>query len=155
MYVNRWKSLGSARLAAPAPGYQPFVARDVRMYGFIFQGVEARLNDLCTRYLNEPMQGQFQYSPMPPHWVVLTFTETRSLAPKNPPFADLGCAPEREAAFWIWVHRSDGQSAPVSFSPYIFVDNPIAIIQGREIYGFPKEIGWFEGFRAPDKARCG
>ena len=45
-----------------------------------------------------------------------------------------------EACFWVLVQDRSQDNAPARLLvPYIFLDNPVAVAAGREIYGFPKE----------------
>ena len=60
----------------------------------------------------------------------------------------MGFAREEQAAIWVpvVVHRGDGL-LPCSlgwFVPYMFVDNPLSLAGGREIYGFNKNQGLIE-----------
>lgn len=139
-YVDRWRMQGSL---------QPFAARGARMWGFVFRAQLDHLVDLCDRYLNVPGHGAADYTPVLP-FVVLTFTQIQQLSPKNPPYSAIGRASESEAVFWLFAPAYE-MGAPMRFTwftPYVFVDNPLAIAEGREIYGFPKEMGWFSGFPA-------
>src|SRR5215211_2545893 len=139
-YVDRWNFSSSP---------QPFICRDLSAYSFSFEGDLSHLQDLCNRYLNDPSKGQLDYRPLSPH-VVLTFTRTTSLAAENPRYTELGKYPETEAAFWVLTaalernDRLEFVDRLAWFTPYIFVDNPLAMSDGREIYGFPKEFGWFK-----------
>jgi hypothetical protein len=63
----------------------------------------------------------------------------------------MGWASESQSAIWIPVGRieADGDGAPrveelLMFTPYMWVDNPISLASGREIYGFPKAFAWFD-----------
>jgi hypothetical protein len=69
----------------------------------------------------------------------------------EPPYDRFGFSPETELTFWIPVWGPWGHLA--WFAPYMFVDNPLAIAQGREIYGFPKELATFRPACAPQALR--
>jgi hypothetical protein len=64
---------------------------------------------------------------------------------KGGPWREMGYAGEQELAIFVPVRRQ-GQALPSIYTPYIFVDNPTAVSQGREIYGFPKELARFDRF---------
>jgi hypothetical protein len=139
-YVNRWGFQGSP---------QPFICRDLTAYCFVLKGALSNIQDLCRRYLREPANGEVEYRALSPY-LILTFTRTPALAAVNPPYNALGRYPEIEAAFWVLtavVKREAGLEVAERlawFNPYMMVDNPLALSDGREIYGYPKEYGWFE-----------
>jgi hypothetical protein len=132
--VDRWRMSGS---------FQPFLCRDVRLYGFVFPAELSALRETCERWLNRPSDGAVDYEPLAPV-VIVTFAHLGRLSAEHPPYRDVGWAAETEATFWIIASSRRERLRPTFFAPYIVVDLPLAIGQGREIYGFPKEIGWFD-----------
>lgn len=128
--VDRWRRTGS---------FQPVDVQRARMYGFVFLSKKPdNLRETCARWLTDPTGGVHHYAPALP-LVLVTFAQLGRVSAADPPFRDVGWATETEATIWIPT-----SVLPVElFAPYIFVDLPFAISQGREIYGFPKEIGWF------------
>ena len=139
-YVNRWGFKGSP---------QPFAAKRVTSSCFVLEGTLSHLEDLCHRYFAEPTGGHVHYRPLT-HYVVLTFNQMESVICEDAPYSRTGSGCETEVAFWVLtaaVERMAGISVAQRlawFVPYIFVDNSPNLIAGREVYGFPKEIGWFE-----------
>ena len=138
-YVDRW-----AFTASP----QPFVADDVRMYGFAFSADADKLQRLCDRYLNDPFDGSVTFRAFG-RCVMMTFTHIARMASQQPPYATCGTVSETEVAIWIPVRPEGSAGLPllVWWAPYMLVDNPLAVTQGRELYGFPKEQGRFNQFR--------
>ena len=63
--------------------------------------------------------------------------------------AGLGEVLEHLAAFWVpvWAGRERNgrfEADRLCMSvPHIVVDNPISLVVGREVYGFPKALGQF------------
>ncbi len=139
IYINRWGIRGSL---------QPFAGCGMRSYCFIFAGNLACLEDLCRRYLTAPSGGAVEYRPLT-SLVGIVFAATEKFVALDPPYRDMGWLPEIEASIWVLTAavRRVGSTAYAHrlawFIPYIFCDSPLAISEGREIYGFPKEIGWF------------
>lgn len=127
----------------------PFAGRGVQSFVFVFEGERENLENLCRRYLTEPSGGQVEYRPLTT-LIALIFSRTRQLIATNPPYSGMGWLPELEAAFWVLTVRVSRDESVASanhlawFIPYIFVDSPLAMIEGREIFGMPKEIGWLE-----------
>lgn len=123
---------------------QPFEALEVKFYGFVLEADGKLMKErICDRYLNEPSNGATDFRPVGP-WVMLVFAKLSTLHSTEPPYSDMGCFTENEAAFWLltvdfknikrglhWVH------------PYMMVDNPYCFGMGRELYGFPKSWGEF------------
>jgi hypothetical protein len=132
--VDRWRMSGS---------FQPFLCLDVRLYGFVFPADLSALRETCDRYLNRPSGGEVEYVPLAPV-VIVTFARLGRLRAEDPPYRGVGWAAETEATFWIVAPPRHRPLRPTFFAPYIVVDLPLAIGQGREIFGFPKEIGWFD-----------
>lgn len=121
---------------------QPFDAKGVQFYGFIFptdeQAIQTRL---CDRYFNQPFSNATDLTPLGP-WSLLVFNNLASLASTEKPDSDKGWFSERESAIWVplWDNK---RSKPYWFLPYILVDNSYALCMGRETYGFPKSVGQF------------
>jgi uncharacterized protein with NAD-binding domain and iron-sulfur cluster len=136
LIVDRWRMDGS---------FQPFLCLDVRLYGFAFSVDADALKETCARYFTRPTNNTIQVEPFLP-MVVVTFAKLGKLKAENPPYRDVGWAEETEATFWIVLRPGQifPMPRPVFFAPYIVVDLPLAMVQGREIYGFPKEYGWFD-----------
>jgi hypothetical protein len=120
------------------------------MYSFVFFVEREPVEDLCRRYLNDPSNGAVDYRPPGdlidlPAVVILTFVRIGRLSSAEPPYDRVGWASETEATLWVFTPAFVGPVPvrPAWLAPYIFVDLPLAISQGREVYGFPKELGWF------------
>lgn len=138
-YVNRWGIRGSP---------QPFVCKQIAGYHFFVQGQRANLERLCDRFLNEPSDGELIYRPAG-NVVLFMFNHAAALSCLDLAYQHMGWSPETEMAVMVptvAVRRAGGVEVAdhlAWFTPYIFVDNPAALIWGRETHGFPKELGWF------------
>lgn len=131
-YIYRWGK-GSP---------QPFTIANANMWGFVFRSNLRTLERLCNRYLNRDPSGRVAYVPFAP-FVMLGFTYVDHVSSALEPFRKLGGAYETELAMWVPVRRR-GSVVPMLFTPYIFVNNPVAAVEGRDIYGFPKEMAWLK-----------
>jgi hypothetical protein len=140
VYVNRWGLRGSP---------QPFTCDGLISHQFVVQGRLSSLQGLCDRYLNRPSQGELCYRPVTQN-VMVMFNYARSIRCVDRAYQHMGFSPETEVAFMVLtvaVREVDGRTVAdhlAWFVPYIFVDNPAALTWGREIHGFPKELGWIE-----------
>jgi hypothetical protein len=136
---------------------QPYEARNVALYGFVFEVPEdrrGRLQTLLDTVLNSRGDGEFDYRSLVP-FVLLTFTDTGSMASAREPDSDRGVFRYREAALWMLTagmeRRSRGWAVArlAGFIPYVFVDSSHAMAAGREVYGYPKEFAWLN-IQEPD-----
>lgn len=127
-----------------APG--PFSCTDAVMYAFFLEGDPGRLQALCDKVFAEPTGGAHRYHAIGRH-VMLTFG-TMNVRSMIPPYDQVGYVVELHAALWILTTavRESGHHLVAdriaAFVPAIWVDNPISLAGGREIYGFAKNWGW-------------
>lgn len=117
----------------------PFAFNDVTMSVFPLRASLPRLESFCRNYLNQA-DDLVQFRPfMPFVYLVLLDYGRMSLEAAN-----MGWVSQREVAFGIplrWLNKHDGQLEFHDWaftSPFIFVDNPMSMSTGREVYGWPK-----------------
>jgi uncharacterized protein with NAD-binding domain and iron-sulfur cluster len=123
----------------------PVVFPDVTMWAFLLRGDLAALTKICRRFFDISTNGQITFVPLSPI-VVMTISEFRHAYFRDA--ADRGRSTEREVAFGIpgaytcrdAVGNVSGSGA-ATFMPYLFVDNPVALITGREVLGYFKQLG--------------
>jgi hypothetical protein len=142
----------------------PFSAGSGRFLGLILKGDLAVIGSLCDKVLNKPFEtsgeptltiGPFSFgrraaSPYtfePLSDVVLLFAGAwhglRSL-----PVLGAGSANEEQVSLWIPVKRRNlrtGEESICMIVPYMFVDNPMSLLNGREDYGYQKAFAFFGG----------
>jgi uncharacterized protein with NAD-binding domain and iron-sulfur cluster len=127
----------------------PFASSKGRLQGLVLQGDHARITALCDNVFNAAADGVVEYRPLSDHVLMLTgsFGEVSSLAPG---FQDMGFVTETQVSLWLVLaagHR-DGSTFVDDHMclavPYIFVDNPMSYLGGREDYGYPKAMGRFD-----------
>ena len=117
----------------------PADAINTRMYGFVVNGDRELLDRYCEVMFNRPSAGT-------EHWraaggeVLLNFVDIPTMGSTDLLDRRLGVCAEREAAIWFPVvdTRRDRFAWAV---PYMFVDSALALAGGREVYGFPKQMG--------------
>jgi hypothetical protein len=126
----------------------PYRFKQATAHCFLVPANYAKLTGLCTRYLNEPSGGKALCLPAMPT-LLLAFIHypwaTPTLPVKDPP----GSFSYNELAVWMLVADAkrnlrrkslDPRDALMWFLPAVYVDDPYALIAGREIYGFPKAL---------------
>ena len=129
-YVER----GGELVARP-----PYQADDVRLYGFFLAADATRLSELYERMFSEPSDGKERYVPAGP-WVLVVVADIRRLASAASDHW-LGHVSEREIAIWAPALDESRRRRPVWTVPYMFVDSGRALADGRETYGYPKQLG--------------
>lgn len=156
--------LGGAASAAPRapakrPAYvdygglatcpSPVDCDDSTLYSFFLEADHERLTALCDRVFSEPSGGDVDLLPLGRH-VMLSFGNVEKIKPRLEPWSRMGYVSERQVALWVPVVAvRSREGIPVAgslgwFVPYMWVDNPISLAGGREIYGFNKNWGWID-----------
>jgi hypothetical protein len=121
---------------------QPFTCQNALFYGMILPASkEALQQNLCDKLFNQPMGQPGRFVPAG-DFVLLAFCRLQKLISETPPFSTWGAFAEQEIAFWVPVIDTVNEQIFFAF-PYIWVDNAYALSMGREIYGFPKQLGQF------------
>ncbi|MFE4107284.1 hypothetical protein [Almyronema epifaneia] len=128
---------------------QPYELKNTQLFGFVLEGSLAQLQKLCDRSLNQPADGSVHYQVAIPY-VILSFQHMGRVSSLNPPDANRGFLSEKEVAIWV-LTLAGKKCGPVFraerlawFIPYMFASNEPIIASGREVCGFPKELGKFK-----------
>ena len=117
---------------ATVPG--PLKCLRVRERGFVVEADEEKLRALCSRlFAAVPVE------PFGAH-LILAWAEATRIVSLPPPWDRMGSSPESTLSIWMPVVRKGGLLALVMAG--IFLENPISLASGREMYGFPKAWGW-------------
>ncbi|OLE36555.1 MAG: hypothetical protein AUG48_07005 [Actinobacteria bacterium 13_1_20CM_3_68_9] len=132
---------------ATAPG--PFLSLKGRLRSFLLEGERTRIEDLVRRTLDEPAGPEVAYRAIGSNVLLMVggFERVSSMAS---PFDRWGSVSEIMAAFWVPVIA--GRDLGETFlaerlglaAPYVFVDNPMSYLGGRETYGYAKTMGRFD-----------
>jgi hypothetical protein len=127
---------------------QPYDIEGVRFYSFVLDADYDALESYVDRVLNGPAGGAVVYKPLVGRVMLGLMESTRIWA--GPPEKRLFSVAERDLAFWIPV-VSVQKLGPIEFATrlvwymsYVIVDDSLAVAMGREVYGFPKELGNFD-----------
>lgn len=117
----------------------PADAIDSRMYGFVVQANRHCLDAYCERCFNVPTKGEERWRAVSDQ-VLLNFIDIPKMGSTDPLDEQLGFTHEREAAIWFPVYEPRRKLLAWAI-PYMFVDSGFALAGGREVYGFPKQLG--------------
>jgi Acetoacetate decarboxylase (ADC) len=130
----------------------PADALQSRLYGFVLKADPDLLAAYCDRLFNRPTLGDEDWAPMGSE-LLLNFVDIPTMGSTDPLDRQLGVCHEREAAIWFPV--IDRRRNRFAWAiPYMFVDSPLALAGGREVYGFPKQMGTLQipvGRKAPSE----
>ncbi len=127
---------------------QPYDIVGARFYSFVLDADYSALEAYVDRVLNVPAGGKVVYKPLVGRVMLGLMEAARIYA--GPPDRHTFWIPERDLAFWIPVVKVHhvGPFEVASrldwYMSYVIVDDPWAVACGREIYGFPKELGAFD-----------
>lgn len=126
------------------PLRQPYAISGVTGFVFGLRGDEAKIHRLCEQTLDTG--GEYTFDP-PTGLVLFCFLKMRSLRSGSPPDDAKGCIRETELNVAVpLLMRKRGELLPrlVFYMPYLWVDSGPALIAGREVYGFPKQLAAIE-----------
>ncbi len=138
------------------PGIQiyspPYTADKTSFYGFVLP-VDKRVvqKNLIDPYLNEPLGITSNQQPRFEIWsslVMAVFNHIEHFKSKDSQHKKLGWHTEEEFAIWIRV-KDNTDSKKYWYHAFMTVDNFFAMVIGREVYGFPKDIGKFRVPKRP------
>jgi hypothetical protein len=139
---NLYDGLGSVQLT------------DVVMHSFCIPADRTKLQAWLDKTFSAPSGGAARYTVLTDR-VFLSFAEIGKLfliVPKN---EAKGYTSEIDVTVWIMALREgDGLPAIRWIPAYLFVNSGPALVSGREVWGFPKQLGQFD-FQPPTPAPGG
>lgn len=125
------------------PSPPPFTFYDVSSRVFPLRASPRRLQTFCDRYLN--LAPEISYCrPLAPV-VLLCILDYGRMGGGS-----VGWIAQNEVLFTLlleWRHRGpDGETITelATVTPFLFVDDPLSQVTGREVYGWPKIKSWYE-----------
>ncbi len=127
----------------------PFKLLGCMLYGFFFDGDKNKLQKLLDNRLNfASEQTKRKYTVLTDD-VLATFATTPKAVSLDPVGSKMGYTVEDELVLWILTLESIKigntwqANRIIYYIPYIFVNNILTAVAGREIYGIPKTMGTF------------
>lgn len=139
-------NLGGSITFAP-----PYQITDTKLYGFLIESANPEsLTALCRKTLNTHPDRQYDYIVLSPYFLV-TFAQIAKISFTNHVSgqeSQIGWVSEINMSIWLLTAAIRRGAVPVVerlgwYVPYMFVDNQYSLATGREVFGFPKEIGQF------------
>ncbi len=123
--------------------HSPLNLTNSEMYGFFIKGDLKKLQQTVDTTLNQVAAGRMQFAVLSP-FVMLTFTRVNHASSANPIDRAKGWGEETDIVTWVMVgqmEQVDGKTALkeiFSYPFHIWVNDCMALINGRELYGYPK-----------------
>jgi len=121
----------------------PYTARQVDLYGFVAPADQAAIDELLQRDLVLPSGYAVDYRCAHPN-IVVTFGAIGHEASDDPIDSARGYITEREVSIWCLVADVAATGRLLWYLPYIFTDSGQTVATGREVYGYPKQLGYFD-----------
>jgi len=119
-----------------------FLATGGRFVGLVLDGDVQRIEPFCDA-LNKTVEGRVNYTPLGSYVVMMVgeFARQSSLAKE---FINRGYASETALVFWVPLLATDARETRLCLAaPYVFVDNELSLLCGREDYGYAKSLAKF------------
>jgi hypothetical protein len=120
--------------------HPPLALDQARLYGFWVAGDLATLQASIDRTLNACSRGELHFTVLT-HYVLLSFAEISHAHSDYPDDKAKGWGKEVDIVTWVMVGATRSGDIWPSFYAYplhIWVDDCMALINGRELYGYPK-----------------
>ena len=167
LVASSQKPVGARRSPSPTPSPSsyvqygglttvpgPFRCADAVIYAFFLKADTYKLCNLTQRVFHDSAGRHIGGNPVG-DTVMLTFgsmnvnsLNTGHDPELNVPYDQMGHSPEKNASVWVLMESSKDMAI---FVPAMWVDNPISLTGGREIYGFAKN--WGSIALAPDETQ--
>jgi len=126
--------------------HSPLQLKQADMYGFFIKGQLSSLQSTVNDTLNQVAAGRMEFKVLSPY-VMTTFTRVGHANSTVPVDRDKGWITEIDIITWVMVGKmdEDGKLDYVYWYPcHVFVDNGMALINGRELFGYPKYLCEYE-----------
>jgi hypothetical protein len=127
----------------------PYSARSAELFGFVLEADRDDIDDLLHRDLVEPAGGAVDYRCAHAS-IVVAFAAIERLSSGDARDRLRGFISELEVSVWCLVADVLAGDRLLWYMPYVFVDSGQASASGREVFGYPKQVGVFApGFLEP------
>lgn len=113
------------------------------LHSFCLPADRTKVQSLLDRTFATPSHGAVRYEAVGDK-VFLSFAEIDRIVPTDTLEQGHGSSSEIDVTLWIVARRADSLFAPRFIPAYLFVDNGPAMATGREVWGFPKQLGQFD-----------
>jgi uncharacterized protein with NAD-binding domain and iron-sulfur cluster len=125
--------------------HTPMHLDEAEMYGFLIKGDGTKLQATVDATLNKVGAGQITFRVLSPY-ILLTFTRVNHAQSGFPADHERGWGKECDIIPWIMVGQMEESGGTeklhrvFAHPSYTWVDVPMAVSIGREVFGYPKNI---------------
>ena len=126
--------------------HSPLHLGQSEMYGFFVKGDLLKLQQTLDASLNTVAHERMHFKALSPY-VMITFTRVNHASSTVPVDHDKGWITEIDIVTWVMTGAmdKDGKLSHIYWYPaHIFVDDAMALINGRELFGYPKYLCEYE-----------
>ena len=127
---------------APQTFAPPIIFQQTQINGYVLKADWNSAQAQVDRLLNAPSGGNLNFRAISSHVILYDAVFGKAYFKST---QSMGWSREREVGIWIPLLQMTPDSfSPIRLcclSPYLFVDNPVALCTGREVYGFFKQWG--------------
>jgi len=126
----------------------PYAQRNANLAAFLFEAEMSALSAWCDSALN--VSDSFAYRYVPASSSVMLVYADMLVSSRDARDAQIGLIPESEVGFWILtlaLRKTRRGYIPSHFAwalPDVFVNEGSALISGREVFGFNKQLARIE-----------
>jgi hypothetical protein len=122
----------------------PFRSLNTKLWGFWAKADADRITALCEKVFTEPTRSAVECRPLGGD-VMLTWGSIARVVSETAPYDRYGGVAEPQVAIWVPVALRDRPGADWRFAmfiPFMWLENPMSLAAGRELFGYPKSGGW-------------
>lgn len=138
MVRPRYVDIGNGFLTPP-----PYEHRHALVHAFRVPADPVRLQEALDATFSDPSDGAVRVFAC---WreVFITFARIDAVTSASPRARAHGVVGEIDVAIWVLAVRAAPGPGKLCWVPlWLFVDDALAMVAGREVYGFPKQLGRF------------
>lgn len=122
----------------------PYLQQGTILHNFCISGDKVKIQQKLDTMFADPSGGEVRYHPVTSK-LFLSVAEIARIIPQNPVDYQHGGVPEIDVTIWAIAHREGASIFELRWIPlFLSVDSAWAMATGREVFGFPKEIGQFD-----------
>lgn len=120
----------------------PYGCTGATLWTMVTYGSEAAIEAFLARTINV-VAGHGRFAPKLGGAIFVLKIDAPALSSTIQPYCDWGTSGESDIGFWLLLSDTANAGAIYWYPAYLFVDNWVALVAGREIWGFPKALGQF------------
>ncbi|MGC9269685.1 acetoacetate decarboxylase family protein [Acidiphilium sp.] len=118
----------------------PYACTGATLWTMMACGSEMAIANFLARTINA-VAGYARFVPKLGPVVFVLYIDAPALSSTIAPYCNWGTSRESDIGVWLLLSDTANAGALYWYPAYLFVDNWVALVAGREIWGFPKALG--------------